>query len=167
MASRGLFADAMRYIRAKVPFPGTVGRVCPHPCETECNRGKIDEPIAINAIKRFTADWVQKNGGDYLTFVEPATITKKEKIAVVGSGPAGLTAAYDLVRMGYPVTVLESAPEAGGMMRYGIPDHRLPKSVLKYEIDVIKKVGVQIKTGAAVADVESLKKTVIKLSCWP
>src|ERR1035437_956475 len=91
MASRGYMTDAMRYIRAKVPFPGVIGRVCPHPCETDCNRGKIDDPIAINEIKRFAADYVASTASDSPEYIEPVKATKSEKIAVVGSGPAGLT----------------------------------------------------------------------------
>jgi NADPH-dependent glutamate synthase beta subunit-like oxidoreductase/2,4-dienoyl-CoA reductase-like NADH-dependent reductase (Old Yellow Enzyme family) len=154
MASRGQFGEAYRRLKVQLPFPGVIGRVCPHPCEAECNRGKQDEPIAINATKRFIADWVMKNGlPDYLkkqALPEKLPITKKHKVAVVGSGPAGLTAAYFLIKKGYAVTVFEAASVAGGMMSLGVPEHRLPRDVVKWEIDAIKKMGVEIKTSSPV-----------------
>jgi len=165
-AARGQFDEAYRTLKLQLAFPGVIGRVCPHPCETECNRGKFEEnqekAIAINDTKRFIADWVMANGlPDYLkkqALPENVPVTKKEKVAVVGAGPAGLSAAYFLARKGYPVTVFEAAPEAGGMMTYGVPAHRLPKDVVKWEIEAIKKMGVQIKTNSPVNDVEALKK---------
>jgi NADPH-dependent glutamate synthase beta subunit-like oxidoreductase/2,4-dienoyl-CoA reductase-like NADH-dependent reductase (Old Yellow Enzyme family) len=162
MVSRGQFGEAYRYLKVQMPFPGVIGRVCPHPCEAECNRGKQDDPIAINATKRFVADWVMKNGlPDYLKkqcLPEKLPITKKEKVAVVGSGPAGLTAAYFLIKKGYAVTVFEAAPVAGGMMTYGVPEHRLPRKVVQWEIDTIKKMGIEIKTSSPVKNPEDLKK---------
>jgi NADH-quinone oxidoreductase subunit F len=136
--------------------------VCPHPCETECNRGKLDDPIAINNTKRFIADYAMKNGvPDYIrkqALPEKLPITRKEKVAVVGSGPAGLTAAYFLIKKGYAVTVFEAAPVAGGMMALGVPEHRLPRKVVDWEIGNIKKMGVQIKTKSPVKNPEDLKK---------
>jgi NADH-quinone oxidoreductase subunit F len=162
MASRGYIDEAYRYLKQYIPFPGVIGRVCPHPCEVECNRGKQDDPIAINSVKRYIADWVMENGlPDYLKkqcLPEKLPITKKEKVAVVGSGPAGLTTAYFLIKKGYAVTVFEAAATAGGMMAYGVPEHRLPRKVLKWEIDAIKKMGVEIKTGSPVKNPEDLKK---------
>jgi len=162
MASRGYMDEAYRYLKQYTPFPGVLGRVCPHPCEVECNRGKLDDPIAINDIKRFIADSAMNDGlPDYLKkqcLPEKLPITKKEKVAVVGSGPAGLTAAYFLIKKGYAVTVFEAAAMAGGMMAYGVPEHRLPRKVLKWEIDSIKKMGVEIKTNSPVKDPEDLKK---------
>ena len=162
MASRGYMDEAYRYLKQYIPFPGVIGRVCPHPCEVECNRGKLDDPIGINNIKRYVADWVMENGlPDYLkkqSLPEKLPITRKEKVAVVGSGPAGLTAAYFLIKKGYAVTVFEAAATAGGMMAYGVPEHRLPRKVLKWEIDAIKKMGVEIKTNSPVKNPEDLKK---------
>ncbi len=162
MASRGQIGESYRYLKQQLPFPGVIGRVCPHPCEAECNRGKLDAPIAINNIKRFVADTVMADGlPDYLKkqcLPEKLPITRKEKVAVVGSGPAGLTAAYFLIKKGYAVTVFEAADVAGGMMAVGVPEHRLPRKVVKWEIDAIKKMGVAIKTGSPVKKPEDLKK---------
>jgi NADPH-dependent glutamate synthase beta subunit-like oxidoreductase/2,4-dienoyl-CoA reductase-like NADH-dependent reductase (Old Yellow Enzyme family) len=165
MASRGQIEESYRYLKQYIPFPGVIGRVCPHPCEAECNRGKLDDPIAINSIKRYVADYVMENGleGQYAylksqCLPEKVPITKKEKVAVIGSGPAGLTAAYFLSKKGYAVTVFEAAANAGGMMAYGVPEHRLPRKVVKWEIDAIKKMGVDIKTNSAAKDPEALKK---------
>ncbi|MCK4274638.1 MAG: FAD-dependent oxidoreductase, partial [Dehalococcoidales bacterium] len=162
MASRGQMGEAYRYLKQYTPFPGVLGRVCPHPCEVECNRGKLDDPIAINDIKRYVADSAMNEGlPDYLKkqcLPEKVAITKKEKVAVVGSGPAGLTAAYFLIKKGYAVTVFEAAATAGGMMSYGMPEHRLPRKVVKWEIDTIKKMGVEIKTNSPVKNPEDLKK---------
>jgi NADPH-dependent glutamate synthase beta subunit-like oxidoreductase/2,4-dienoyl-CoA reductase-like NADH-dependent reductase (Old Yellow Enzyme family) len=162
MASRGQFGEAYRRLKVQLPFPGVIGRVCPHPCETECNRDKLEEAIAINTTKRFIADWAMKNGlPDYLkkqALPEKLPITKKEKVAIVGSGPAGLTAAYFLIKKGYAVTVFEAAPVAGGMMALGVPEHRLPRKVVDFEIGAIKKMGVEIKTKSPVGNPEDLKK---------
>jgi NADH-quinone oxidoreductase subunit F len=165
MASRGQMEESYRYIKQYTPFPGVLGRVCPHPCEKECNRGKLDEPISINNIKRFVADHVMKNGlkGQFAylqpqALPEKCAITKKEKVAVVGSGPAGLTAAYFLIKKGYAVTVFEAEAAAGGMMTYGVPEHRLPRDVVKWEIDALKKMGIEIKTKSPVGNPEDLKK---------
>ncbi len=165
-ASRGYFEDAYRSIKMQLAFPGVIGRVCPHPCEGQCNRGKFEEDqekaIAINNTKRFISDWAMEHGlPDYLkkqALPENIPVTKKEKVAVVGAGPAGLSAAYFLAKKGYAVTVFEAQPVAGGMMSYGVPEHRLPRKVVNWEIDNIKKMGVTIKTNSPVKDVEALKK---------
>ncbi len=165
MASRGQIEESYRYIKQYIPFPGVIGRVCPHPCEKECNRGKLDDPIAINNVKRFVADYVMEKGLDgkynYIklqALPEKCPITKKEKVAVVGAGPAGLTAAYFLIKKGYAVTVFEAADTAGGMMTYGVPEHRLPRNVVKWEIEALKKMGIEIKTKSPVGNPEDLKK---------
>jgi NADPH-dependent glutamate synthase beta subunit-like oxidoreductase/2,4-dienoyl-CoA reductase-like NADH-dependent reductase (Old Yellow Enzyme family) len=164
-ASRGQLEESYRYLKQYTPFPGVLGRVCPHPCEAECNRGKLDDPISINNIKRFVADYVMENGltGKYAylkpqCLPEKCAITKKEKVAVVGAGPAGLTAAYFLIKKGYAVTVFEAAATAGGMMTFGVPEHRLPRKVVKWEIDAIKKMGIDIKLKSPVGNPEDLKK---------
>jgi len=165
MASRGQIEESYRYLKQYTPFPGVLGRVCPHPCEAECNRGKLDEPISINNIKRFVSDYVMENGleGKYAylkpqVLPEKCAITKKEKVAVIGSGPAGLTAAYFLIKKGYAVTVFEAEANAGGMMSYGVPEHRLPRKVVKWEIDALKKMGIEIKTKSPVKNPDDLLK---------
>ncbi len=138
------FAEAYRTIQTDNPFPIVCGRVCHHPCEGKCRRNQLDDALAIRALKRFTGDYLLQNGG----FPVPAVETAKGlKVAVVGSGPAGLSAAFYLAKKGYQVTVFESLPVLGGMMAVGIPEYRLPKAVLNQEIAVIKKMGVEIKTG--------------------
>lgn len=166
MASRGQFGESYRRLKVQLPFPGVIGRVCPHPCETPCNRGKFDASININGIKRYVSDYVMKNGlPSYLAkqaLPENIKVTKKEKVAVVGSGPAGLSAAYFLCKKGYAVDVFEAEAEAGGMMTYGVPEHRLPKNVVKWEIDNIRKMGVNIKTNSPIGKgantIDALKK---------
>jgi NADPH-dependent glutamate synthase beta subunit-like oxidoreductase/2,4-dienoyl-CoA reductase-like NADH-dependent reductase (Old Yellow Enzyme family) len=162
MASRGQMGESYRYLKQYTPFPGVIGRICPHPCEKECNRGKLDDPISINNIKRFVADTVMAEGlPDYLkkqTLPEKLPITKKEKVGVVGSGPAGLTAAYFLIKKGYAVTVFEAASVAGGMMALGVPEHRLPRKVLEWEINALKKMGIEIKLNSPVGNPEDLLK---------
>ena len=138
----GRYDEGLKIIKEEMPFPGICGRVCPHPCEADCNRGKVDKPIAIEYLKRFLADLD--------LFSEPPYIPKKklskpEKVAVIGAGPAGLTAAYYLAVEGYPVIVFEKLPVAGGMMAVGIPEFRLPRNILQAEIDVIKTLGVDIR----------------------
>ena len=150
--SQGKFKEALAVIRETNPFPSICGRVCHHPCETECNRALVDEPIAIKWLKRFVADWELKNGK------RPAPVrkTKKEKVAVIGSGPTGLTAAYDLVREGYGVTVYEASPVAGGMLTVGIPNFILPREIVEAEIDYIRALGVDIKTNVRIGNELSL-----------
>ncbi len=147
MASRGRFHEALTKIRKSTPLYGILGRVCHRPCETECNRKELDQPIAINDLKRFIADYELENG---TRDIEPALRTQKQKVAVVGSGPGGLSAACDLVKMGYGVTIFEALPVAGGMMAVGIPEYRLPRGILNSEIDIIKKLGVEIKLNSPV-----------------
>jgi len=139
------FDDAIRVIRRENPLPGICGRVCPHPCESKCEAGKDGDPIAIRALKRFAADYEREKG---LT-PQNAQIKYNEKIAIVGSGPAGLTAGYYLTLAGYECTIFEALSEPGGMLKVGIPEYRLPDDILEYEIDYIRKIGVDIKTNQA------------------
>ncbi len=155
LISQGKFREAVDVVRRTMPFPGICGRVCTHPCEIDCERGKIDEPVSIRSLKRFIADYELKVGREKAT---PVKLSKEEKVAVIGSGPAGLACAYDLVGMGYPVTVFEAMPEPGGLLRYGIPEYRLPKKVLNNEIDYIRELGVEIKTMTPVRDLSQLFK---------
>ncbi|MEM3525894.1 MAG: FAD-dependent oxidoreductase [Candidatus Jordarchaeaceae archaeon] len=143
LIAQGKFKEAYELIRQTIPFPGVLGRICFHPCENECERGEVEAPIAICALKRFVADYMMKQPPE-----EVSQIPKihGEKIAIIGSGPAGLTAAYELVKAGYPVTVFESLPEPGGMMRYGIPSYRLPKEIVEREIKYLEDLGVEIIT---------------------
>jgi len=140
--SQGKYAEGLKLIKREMPFPGVCGRVCPHPCEGECNRGKVDEPIAIEYLKRFLADVDLSSDTRYLPEIKDR---KEDKVAIVGAGPAGLTTAYYLAIEGYRVTVFEKLPVAGGMMAVGIPGYRLPRNILQAEIDVIKDLGVEIK----------------------
>ena len=145
--AQGKFKEALTVIRQTNPFPSICGRICHHPCEDECNRGRVDSPIAIQWLKRLVADHELTNG---MKRPRPAKRTKEERVAIIGSGPAGLTAAYDLVRQGYGVTVYEALPVAGGMLAAGIPDFILPKEIVEAEIDYIRDLGVQIRTNTAI-----------------
>ena len=151
---QGKPGEACAVIREKVPFPGVLGRVCFHPCEYKCRRGQLDEAIAINALKRFAAD---HDTGLWRTKAKVAPPTGK-RVACVGSGPSGLTAAYYLAKLGHAVTVFEALPEPGGMMRVGIPEYRLPREVLDAEINEIKSVGVDIKVNRRVESIDELFK---------
>jgi NADPH-dependent glutamate synthase beta subunit-like oxidoreductase len=135
------------------PFPSVCGRVCPHPCESGCNRNEKEGAVSINNVERFIGDFGLEKG---LKPTKLAGEKRSEKIAVVGSGPGGLTAAYQLARRGYPVTVFEAFPKAGGMLRYGIPDYRLPPGVLDAEIDRILELGVELRLNTSVGNDVSL-----------
>jgi heterodisulfide reductase subunit A len=137
----GKYTEALSLIREKLPLPGVLGRVCPHPCEAECRRRELDDAIAICDLKRFVADSV-----DPVTLPLPDIDEKAEKIAVIGSGPAGLTAAHDLRLLGYQVAIFEALPLLGGMLRVGIPDYRLPPQILDREIDSIVQMGIDVRT---------------------
>jgi heterodisulfide reductase subunit A-like polyferredoxin len=142
LIKRKKFREALAVTREKNPLPLICGRVCTHPCETECSRRDVDKPIAIRALKRFIADYELAHGAEE---IKPVQRLNGEKVAIIGSGPAGLTCAYDLAKLGYPVTIFEALPVAGGMLAVGIPDYRLPKDMLKIEVDSIRKLGVEIK----------------------
>nr|CBH36913.1 hypothetical protein containing 4Fe-4S binding domains, pyridine nucleotide-disulphide oxidoreductase related [uncultured archaeon] len=145
----GKFKEAYDLIREKVPFPGVLGRVCTHPCEDLCKRGLVDESISIAKLKRFVADHVYENYGEEIK-LEPIPATKGKKVAIIGAGPAGLSAAYDLKTFGYDITVFEKLPVVGGMMAVGIPKYRLPRATLEREIEFVRGVGVEIKTNVEV-----------------
>ena len=141
--TEGDFDGAYNLIKEENPFPGICGRVCFHPCESKCNRGSFDEPISIHALERFVADFASRQN----KMVEGNTRRVREKIAIIGSGPAGMSCAYHLARFHYEVTVFESGSSAGGMLRSGIPSYRLPKDILDREISNIESYGVEIRTG--------------------
>jgi 2-oxoacid:acceptor oxidoreductase delta subunit (pyruvate/2-ketoisovalerate family) len=143
LAADGRYREAWERLRQENPFPGVCGRVCPHPCEAQCNRERLGGAIAIHHVERFLSDWAAEQG------IPPLTLkpTRSEKIAVIGSGPAGLACAYHLALQGYPVTVFEALPQPGGMLRTGIPAYRLPRPVLDREIAAIQALGVEIRTG--------------------
>jgi len=140
----GEYLEAVETIRERNPFPAICGRICNHPCEGRCRRGELDDPVAIRALKRFAADWYFDNVRE-LPSPEPFPRTQSQQVAVVGAGPTGLSCAYFLAQMGYPVTIFEALPVGGGMLSVAIPDFRLPREVIEKEIDYIARRGVQIK----------------------
>ena len=141
MVKEGKYKEALQIIMEDLPLPGVLGRICPHGCEDACRRSEKDEPVAIRDLKRLAADRF-----------DPAEVTidclpmRQERVAIIGSGPAGLSAAYHLARKGIRSTVFEALPQAGGMLRVGIPEHRLPRRILDREIELIAKLGVEIRT---------------------
>jgi heterodisulfide reductase subunit A len=143
--------EAYTLIRRTNPLPAVCGRVCYHPCEDACNRGQVDDPLAIAALKRFAADQV-----DIDKLEVPQITGNGQKVAIIGSGPAGLAAANDLALLGYGVTIFEALPEPGGMLRVGIPEYRLPKDMLAREIAYIQRLGVAIKTDTRIGEQLSL-----------
>ncbi|MEM3550557.1 MAG: FAD-dependent oxidoreductase [Candidatus Bathyarchaeia archaeon] len=158
LIQKGKYKEAVEVIRKDMPFPAICGRVCFSPCEDACARVNVDQAVAIRALKRLVAD-IEREQGRVMS--EPIPKKYSEKIAIIGAGPAGLTAAYELAKLGYPVTVFERMNEPGGMMRYCIPNFRLEKFVVANEIAYIKDLGVEVKTGVEFGKditIESLKK---------
>jgi heterodisulfide reductase subunit A-like polyferredoxin len=153
LIGQGRYREAFRVIKEDNPFPSVCGRTCHHPCEGHCSRALVDDAVGIMALKRFVVDYALAYGREP---VEAVPRTRPEWIAVVGAGPAGLTAAHDLAKLGYGVTVYEALPVAGGMMRVGIPAHRLPKGVLQQDIDDILALGVILKTNSPIKDPTAL-----------
>lgn len=150
----GRWQDAMRVIKMDNPFPGICGRICNHRCETACNRGLVDEPINIRALKRYVTDKVYI---DERQPVEPVKINFPDKrVAVIGAGPCGLTAAQDLIRAGFPVTVFEAMPVAGGMLRLGVPEFRLPTEIIDREVQDIIDLGVDLQLNHQVNNLDDL-----------
>ena len=153
LISQGKFGEAFDLIKEKVPFPLVLSRICPHPCEEKCIRGKVDEPVAINALKRFVADWQMEKGVESNLSTGNSALLRDNsplKVAIIGAGPAGLTCAYELTKLGYKVTVFESSSKAGGMLVLGIPGYRLPKGLVEKEIKEIEEQGVEIKLNTTI-----------------
>lgn len=158
LIAKGRFSEALELIKQDNPLPAICGRVCHHPCELVCSRSESDGAVAIEFLKRFVADLDLKSES---TYVPPKKGNKKNKVAVIGAGPAGLTAAYYLAVEGYKVTIFEAMPQPGGWLTYGIPEFRLPRDIMNAEIDVVRKLGVEIKTGVTIGrdiSFEDLKK---------
>ena len=162
------YADAYWAIRREHPFPSVCGRVCNHRCEDNCSRGKVDEAVNIMALKRFVSDWAYEHRTELETMQDKSLIgtpfkhdhnPSGRKIAVIGAGPAGLTAALDLIRLGHSVTVFDALPVAGGMMRVGIPPHRLPTELLDWEIKQIIDEGINLRLNTWVDDIPGLMET--------
>jgi heterodisulfide reductase subunit A len=159
------YADAYWAIRREHPFPSVCGRVCNHRCEDACSRGKYDEPVNIMGLKRFVSDWAFQHRHELPNLRDKSIIGTQfkhnppptgKKIAIIGAGPAGLTAGLDLVRLGHAVTVFDALPVAGGMMRVGIPTHRLPTDLLDWEIEQIIDEGVELRLNTWVDDIQGL-----------
>jgi len=140
--AEGDYEKSVEIIRERNPFPAVCGRICIHPCEYKCRRGELDQPIAIRALKRLASDWYFENIGPGRN---PFPVTRKEKVAIAGAGPAGLTCAYFLAKMGYQTTVFEAQSVAGGMLGIAVPEFRLPRQVIEEEIEYIKNCGVEIR----------------------
>lgn len=139
--------EAVKIIKEKIPIPASIGRVCPHPCEANCRRRLVEEPLSVAYLKAFAADNDLASDDPYTAVCEEAT---GKKVSVIGGGPSGLTAAYYLRLAGHEVTVYDAMPEMGGMLRYGIPEYRLPKAVLAKEVDAIAKLGVKMKNNVKI-----------------
>lgn len=141
LIANGEYQEALKLIKEQLPLPASIGRVCPHPCEDACRRELKDEPVAIAWHKRFVADLDLGNPEVFMPEIKPAS---GKKIAIVGGGPGGLTTAYYLLQEGHDVTIYDMMPEMGGMLKYGIPQYRLPKDILNKEIDIIQKMGAHM-----------------------
>ena len=147
MVGQGKYKEALEIIMEDLPLPGVLGRICPHGCENACRRCEVDSPVAIRNLKRLAADKF-----DARKIEIDCVPARKEKVAIIGSGPAGLSAAYQLARQGVLSTIFEALPQAGGMLRVGIPEHRLPRDILDNEIEIITQLGVEIKTSTPIGD---------------
>jgi len=144
LIAQGRYRDATKLVKEVNPFPLSIGRVCTRPCEGECRRNAVDGPVCIDYLKRFAADWDISHPGPYSP---PVAARSGHRVAAVGAGPASLTAAYYLAQAGHDVTIFEALPDPGGMLRYGIPEYRLPKRTLDEEIGLITGLGVEVKYG--------------------
>ena len=150
----GRWADALRVIKMDNPFPGICGRICNHRCETACNRGMVDEPINIRALKRYVTDQVYEQPRES---IDPAQVLfPDQRVAIIGAGPCGLTAAQDLANAGYPVSIFEAMPVAGGMLRLGVPEYRLPSEIIEREVQDILDLGVDLHLNSQIDNLDDL-----------
>lgn len=169
LIANGEYTEAVKLIKEKLPLPASIGRICPHPCEKNCRRQYVDEPISIAFLKSFVAD-MDLLGDTYIPEIESDT---NKKVAIIGGGPAGLTASYFLRKNGHSVTIFEQMPQMGGMLRYGIPEYRLPKAVLDKEIKLIEDMGVELKNNINIGKGISLDEikntfdaTLVAIGAW-
>ena len=162
--------EAVKIIKEKLPLPASIGRVCPHPCESNCRRKLVEEPMSIAFLKYFAADNDMNSASPFKPEVKEST---GKTVAVIGGGPAGLTAAYFLAVKGHKVTIFDAMPKMGGMLRYGIPEYRLPKAVLDKEIEQIESLGVEMKNSVKIgeditfADIrKDFDATLVAIGAW-
>ena len=170
LIAEGKFREAVALVKERVPLPASIGRVCPHPCETACRRKLVEEPISIAFLKSFAADEDLKSGNKFMPQINEST---GKSVGIIGGGPAGLTAAYFLAVKGHKVTIYDAMPKMGGMLRYGIPQYRLPKEVLDMEITSIVELGVEMKNNIKIGkdiSFEKIKKahdtTLVAIGAW-
>ncbi len=156
LIANGQMDEAIELIKSKIPLPGSIGRVCPHPCEDACRRKLIDEPVSIQWLKRFVSD--NEMAGEEDPFMPEIAPESGKKVAVIGGGPLGLSAAYFLRQLGHEITIYEAMPKLGGMLRYGIPEYRLPKAVIDEEVLRIEKMGVKIVNNTKIGTDISFEK---------
>ncbi|MCC6196092.1 MAG: FAD-dependent oxidoreductase [Burkholderiales bacterium] len=150
LVREGMIDEAIGVLEECLPLASVTGRICPHPCESACARKDVDEAVNINSLERFVGDrWIAQRPAS-------ARVIYRAKVAVVGSGPAGLACAYVLARKGYPVTIFDSMPEAGGMLRYGVPDFRLPRAVLDAQVDYLRAMGIEFRLNTPIGRATSL-----------
>ncbi len=149
----GRFEDALRVIKEDNPFPGICGRICNHRCEDACNRSKVDDPVNIHALKRFVTDTVYAKPR---IPPEPVPRQYEQRVAIIGAGPCGLTAAQDLCKQGYPVTIFEALPVAGGMLRVGVPEYRLPSWIVDREVQDIVDLGVELRLNTTIENLDDI-----------
>src|SRR3990170_1919665 len=150
LTAQGKYLEALEVVREGVPIPGIIGRVCFHPCQDNCRRNDEDQSCYINAVKRFLYDYERKLRDDGQIVPSRPVVLKDKRIAIIGSGPAGLTAAYYLAKLGHQVTVFERLPVYGGMLTVGIPAYRLPRDIIHDEVNIIKSMGVDFRMGVEV-----------------
>ncbi|HEX7596980.1 MAG TPA: FAD-dependent oxidoreductase, partial [Polyangia bacterium] len=162
LIAAGKFDEAYELVRERCPLPAVCGRICQHPCQAQCNRKELDEPVAVRDLKRFAADFVYKKRGEHKAPPFAPVKVQAERVAIIGGGPAGLTAAHDLTKQGYGVTLFESRSFLGGMLRLGVPAYRLPRDVLDYEINQLLNPRVEVKLNTKLGkdiSVEGLKQS--------